>query len=107
MTLVGHDAEQHEICVFRGTGAGDLTMERLIREGQLEAVMDDLTTAEISDHLCGGVFTVGPNRMQAGAEKVIPMVVSVGACAILSISDSETQRRTRISIAVFLDTILP
>jgi uncharacterized protein (UPF0261 family) len=78
-----HDTANHEIYVFHATGAGGLAMERLISEGQIDAVID-LTTTEVCDHLSGGVLSAGPNRLEAGAKKGIPMVVSVGACDMVN-----------------------
>lgn len=72
-----HQDEGFEIYVFHATGAGGRAMERLIDEGQLDAVID-LTTTEIADELFGGVLTAGSDRLEAAARKGIPQVVSVG-----------------------------
>ena len=53
-------------------------MERLIRQGKLDAVLD-LTTTEICDHITGGVMSAGPRRLEAAAIAGIPYIVSVGA----------------------------
>jgi uncharacterized protein (UPF0261 family) len=84
-----HDTANHEIYVFHATGAGGLAMERLISEGQIDAVID-LTTTEVCDHLSGGVLSAGPNRLEAGAKKGIPMVVSVGACDMVNFGPKDT-----------------
>jgi len=67
-----------ECLVFHCTGAGGRAMERLVREGVLEAVLD-VTTTEICDQLCGGVMDAGPDRLEAALRAGIPYVVSVGA----------------------------
>lgn len=67
-----------ETFVFHATGHGGKAMERLIREGQIDAVLD-LTTTEICDHLTGGVMSAGPNRLEAAAAAGIPNIISVGA----------------------------
>ena len=54
-------------------------MERLIREKRIDAVLD-ITTTEITDLVCGGILSAGPERLSAAAEMGIPQVVSVGAC---------------------------
>jgi uncharacterized protein (UPF0261 family) len=64
-------------------------MERLLSEGQLDAVID-LTTTEVCDHLSGGVLSAGPNRLEAGAKKGIPMVVSVGACDMVNFGPKDS-----------------
>ncbi|KAF1840353.1 glycoside hydrolase family 76 protein [Cucurbitaria berberidis CBS 394.84] len=67
-----------ETFVFHATGHGGKAMERLIREGGIDAVLD-LTTTEICDHLTGGVMSAGPHRLEAAAEAGIPNIISVGA----------------------------
>ncbi|KAF2682255.1 hypothetical protein K458DRAFT_73785 [Lentithecium fluviatile CBS 122367] len=67
-----------ETYVFHATGHGGKAMERLVRDGSLDAVLD-LTTTEICDHLTGGVMSAGPNRLQAASEAGIVNIVSVGA----------------------------
>lgn len=77
LTSPPHQDEGFEIYVFHATGAGGRAMERLIDEGQLDAIID-LTTTEVADELFGGVLTAGPDRLEIGARKGIPQVISVG-----------------------------
>lgn len=51
-------------------------MERLIREGKLDAVLD-LTTTEICDLITGGVMSADPDRLDAAIQAEIPCVISV------------------------------
>lgn len=67
-----------EVYVFHATGHGGKAMERLVREGGLDAVLD-LTTTEICDQITGGVMAAGPRRLEAAADAGIPNIVSVGA----------------------------
>lgn len=67
-----------ETYVFHATGHGGKAMERLVREGGLDAVLD-LTTTEVCDHLTGGVMSAGPHRLEAATEAGIPNIISVGA----------------------------
>jgi uncharacterized protein (UPF0261 family) len=67
-----------EAYVFHATGHGGKAMERLVREGGLDAVLD-LTTTEICDHVTRGVMSAGPHRLEAAAEAGIPNIISVGA----------------------------
>jgi uncharacterized protein (UPF0261 family) len=69
--------ESMEVYVFHATGSGGRAMERLVKEGQLDAVLD-LTTTEIADELFDGVLSAGSDRMEAAAKKGIPNIVSVG-----------------------------
>ncbi|KAI4937759.1 hypothetical protein J4E85_000195 [Alternaria conjuncta] len=67
-----------ETYVFHATGHGGKAMERLVKEGGLDAILD-LTTTEICDHITGGVMSAGEHRLEAPAEAGIPYIVSVGA----------------------------
>jgi len=67
-----------EAYVFHATGHGGKAMERLVREGGLDAVLD-LTTTEICDFHTGGVMSAGPHRLEAAAQAGIPNIISVGA----------------------------
>ena len=67
-----------ETYIFHATGHGGKAMERLVREGGLDAVLD-LTTTEICDHITGGVMSAGPHRLEAAAEAGLPNIISVGA----------------------------
>lgn len=79
----------YEVYVFHATGSGGKAMERLVYEGQLDAVID-LTTTEIADELIGGVLTAGPNRLEAAARAGIPQIVSVGACDMVNFGPKDT-----------------
>lgn len=51
-------------------------MERLVREGKLDGVLD-LTTTEICDLVTGGIMSAEPDRLEAAVEAGIPCVISV------------------------------
>ena len=67
-----------EVLVFHATGSGGRAMESLINSGMISGVLD-ITTTEMCDNLVGGVFSAGPDRLNAAASMGIPQVVSVGA----------------------------
>jgi uncharacterized protein (UPF0261 family) len=67
-----------EVYVFHATGHGGKAMERLVREGVLDAILD-LTTTEICDYHTGGVMSAGSQRLEAAAEAGIPNIISIGA----------------------------
>jgi uncharacterized protein (UPF0261 family) len=67
-----------EPLVFHATGTGGRSMEKLVDSDMLAAVLD-MTTTEIADHLVGGVFSAGPDRLGAIARRGVPYVGSVGA----------------------------
>ncbi|CEJ80371.1 hypothetical protein VHEMI00556 [[Torrubiella] hemipterigena] len=67
-----------EVYVFHATGTGGKSMERLVREGKLDAIID-LTTTEICDHVMGGVMSAGESRLSAALQAEIPTILSLGA----------------------------
>lgn len=72
--------EEHgyEVLVFHATGTGGQSMEALARGGFLAGVLD-ITTTELADELAGGVFSAGPNRLEAASNLGLPQIVSLGA----------------------------
>ncbi|EMA08788.1 Tm-1-like ATP-binding domain-containing protein [Haloarcula marismortui] len=68
----------YETIVFHATGTGGQAMERLIREGIIDGVLD-ITTTEWADELVGGVLNAGPERLDAATQTGVPQVVSTGA----------------------------
>ncbi|PLB39996.1 Tm-1-like ATP-binding domain-containing protein [Aspergillus candidus] len=81
-----------EVYVFHATGAGGRAMERLVREGLLDGMLD-LTTTEVVDEVVGGVLSAGPDRLLEAARAGIPQVVSVGACDMVNFGAVETVPR--------------
>ncbi|WP_435005236.1 Tm-1-like ATP-binding domain-containing protein [Tundrisphaera lichenicola] len=74
----GLEAQGCEVLVFHATGIGGQSMEGLIRDGEVDAVLD-LTTTELADELVGGTLSAGPDRLEAAVCRGIPQVISVGA----------------------------
>ncbi|KAG5927903.1 hypothetical protein E4U42_001580 [Claviceps africana] len=67
-----------ETYVFHATGHGGKAMERLIADGQIDAVID-LTTTEICDYIMGGTMSAGEERLDAAVQAAIPTIISLGA----------------------------
>lgn len=78
-----------EIYVFHATGHGGKAMERLVRQGQLDAVLD-LTTTEICDLHTGGVMSADQDRLEAAAEAGIPNIISLGATDMTNFGPKST-----------------
>ncbi|KAH7110069.1 hypothetical protein B0J11DRAFT_207502 [Dendryphion nanum] len=78
-----------ETYIFHATGHGGKALERLVREGGLDAVLD-LTTTEICDFLVGGVMSAGPERLSAAAQAGIPNIISVGATDMTNFGPKDT-----------------
>ncbi len=70
--------DAYDCLVFHATGVGGQSMEKLADSGLLAGVID-VTTTEIADELMGGVFSAGPERMDAIARSRVPYVGSCGA----------------------------
>ena len=78
-------ASGYEVLVFHATGTGGRTMESLIDEGLVDAVLD-ITTTEWADEVCGGVFSAGPDRLNAAGRAGLPQLGGSPAAWIWPIS---------------------
>ena len=72
------EGKGYEVLVFHATGTGGRAMEGLVEAGHLAGVLDS-TTTELCDDLVGGVFSAGPDRLEAAGRAGLPQVVSLGA----------------------------
>lgn len=75
----------YEVLVFHATGTGGKTMENLVDEGLVDAVLD-VTTTEWADTVCGGVFDAGPERMDAPGRMGIPHLIIPGCVDMANFS---------------------
>jgi len=81
--------EGYEVLVFHATGTGGKTMESLVREGLVDAVLD-ITTTEWADTVCGGVFDAGPERLDAAGQMGIPHLIVPGCVDMANFNGMET-----------------
>jgi uncharacterized protein (UPF0261 family) len=79
----------YEVLVFHATGAGGRTMESLIADGYISASMD-ITTTELADAVCGGVFSAGFDRCMAASRAGIPAVLVPGCVDMANFWGIET-----------------
>ena len=79
----------YEVLVFHATGAGGRTMEALVDQGLVDAVLD-ITTTEWADEVCGGIFTAGPDRLSAPGRKGIPHLVAPGCVDMVNFGPMAT-----------------
>ncbi|MHC5034879.1 MAG: Tm-1-like ATP-binding domain-containing protein [Planctomycetota bacterium] len=79
----------YEVLVFHATGTGGKTMESLVREGLVDAVLD-ITTTEWADTVCGGVFDAGPERLDAPGEMGIPHLIVPGCVDMANFGAPDT-----------------
>jgi uncharacterized protein (UPF0261 family) len=73
-----------EVIEFHANGAGGRTLESLARRGELDAVLD-LTTTELIDEVAGGVWSAGPDRLEAAGAAGLPQVVVPGAVDVVNL----------------------
>lgn len=79
----------YEVLVFHATGTGGRTMESLVREGLVDAVLD-ITTTEWADTICGGVWDAGPERLDAAGQMGIPHLIAPGCVDMVNFGSMET-----------------
>ena len=79
----------YEVLVFHATGVGGMSMEALMRSGQITGVLD-VTTAELADELAGGVLAAGPDRLEVAGGLGLPQVVTLGGLDIVNFGPMET-----------------
>jgi uncharacterized protein (UPF0261 family) len=82
-------ADRYDPLVFHATGTGGQSMEKLVDSGMVVGVLD-MTTTEVADHLVGGVFSAGLDRIGAIARTGVPYVGSVGAVDMVNFGALET-----------------
>ena len=75
--------------VFHATGTGGRSMERLLDNGMLAAVID-LTTTEICDMFAGGVFAADDDRFGAPIRSGLPYIGACGALDMVNFNAPET-----------------
>jgi uncharacterized protein (UPF0261 family) len=79
----------YEVLVFHATGTGGRTMESLIADGYIVASLD-ITTTELADEVCGGVFSAGPERCLAASRAGIPAVIVPGCVDMANFGGIDT-----------------
>ena len=85
-SLVG---KGYEVLVFHCTGTGGKTMEGLVDDGYVYAVLD-ITTTEWADELCGGVFSAGRSRLSAPGKAGIPHLIVPGCVDMANFGPLDT-----------------
>lgn len=90
VTAVAADLEdRYDPLVFHATGTGGRSMEKLVDDGMLRAVVD-ITTTEVCDLIAGGVMSAGEQRLDAIARSGVPYVGSCGALDMVNFGARDT-----------------
>jgi uncharacterized protein (UPF0261 family) len=71
------EQEGYEVLVFHATGSGGRTMEAMVEDGYVQAVLD-ITPTEVADALYGGIFSAGAERLEAPGKMGIPHLIVPG-----------------------------
>ncbi|MBP1693695.1 MAG: hypothetical protein H6Q37_1578 [Chloroflexi bacterium] len=83
------ESKGYEVLVFHATGTGGKTMEGLISDGYISGSLD-ITTTELADEVCGGVFSAGPERCLAASRAGVPAVLVPGCVDMANFWGIET-----------------
>ncbi len=83
------DRAGYETLVFHATGTGGRAMETLVADGLVDGVLD-VTTTEWADELCGGVFSAGPERLDAPGKAGVPHLVVPGCIDMVNFGAPDT-----------------
>jgi uncharacterized protein (UPF0261 family) len=67
----------YEVMVFHTLGTGGMTLDDIVRERNVAAVVD-MSLVEINDYLQGGLCSAGPDRAKAALRKGVPTVFAPG-----------------------------
>jgi uncharacterized protein (UPF0261 family) len=82
-------APERDALVFHATGTGGQSMEKLVDNGMIAAVID-LTTTEVADMLVGGIFPATEDRMGAVIRRKLPFIGSCGALDMVNFGPRDT-----------------
>ncbi len=78
-----------ETVTFHAVGTGGRAMEEMIEAGMIDGVID-YTVSELTDELLGGIFSAGPQRLEAAGRAGIPQVIVPGAIEVLNFGPRST-----------------
>jgi uncharacterized protein (UPF0261 family) len=79
----------YEVLVFHASGTGGKTMEAMIEDGFVCAVLD-MTTTEWADELVGGILSAGEHRLEAPGKADIPHLIVPGCIDMVNFGPPET-----------------
>lgn len=73
----------YEVLVFHANGTGGKSLEKMVQDGYIKAVLD-ITPSEVGQNLLGGCCDAGENRMEVMLQMGIPYIVSAGALDVVN-----------------------
>lgn len=81
--------EGYETTAFHAVGTGGRTINKLGAEDYFAGILD-ITTTELADEVCGGVFSAGPDRLVSALKKGVPTVAAPGCVDMANFGSRET-----------------
>jgi uncharacterized protein (UPF0261 family) len=78
-----------EVIELHASGSGGMALEELVRSGEASGVLD-ITSSEVVNELLGGIYSAGPDRLEAAAARGVPQVVIPGAYDFANFGPKET-----------------
>jgi len=81
----------YEVMVFHTTGGGGPTLDQIVRERRVAAVVD-MSLTELNDFLHGGICSGGPDRSKPALERAVPVIFAPGNCDFLIAGPIEDAR---------------
>jgi uncharacterized protein (UPF0261 family) len=87
--VAGLEAAGFETIVFHAVGSGGAAMEAMIRDGQIDGVID-YTPSEMVDFSFGGIFSAGEDRLTAANATGVPHVLVPGGMELLNLDPRRT-----------------
>ena len=82
-------AKGYEVLIFHASGVGGRTMESMVEEGLVYAVLD-ITTTEWADEIGGGILSAGKTRLDAPGKAGIPHLIVPGCIDMVNFGPPET-----------------
>ena len=79
----------YEVLIFHASGTGGKTMETMVEEGYVSAVLD-MTTTEWADELLGGILNAGEHRLEAPGKAGIPHLIVPGCVDMVNFGPRDT-----------------
>ena len=79
----------YEAIVFHSSGVGGQVMEDMIGRGFFCGVVD-LSTNELTDHVCGGFHDAGPHRLETAGRMGLPQVIVPGCVDFFALGARDT-----------------
>jgi uncharacterized protein (UPF0261 family) len=83
------EKKDYEVLVFHATGTGGRTMEAMVEDGYVQAVLD-ITPTEVPDALYGGIFSAGAERLEAPGKAGIPHLIVPGCVDMVNFGPINT-----------------